>query len=270
MCFAELSMPNDELSQVVVFERTAEDVALVTLNREEARNAVNEHVTQQLGEIVLRIEQDPTLLVAVLTGAGNRAFCAGADLKAISAGKLPELLTEEGGFADFVKRKRSKIWIAAVNGAAMAGGLEIMLACDFAIAADHATFALPEVKRGLIAAAGGLFRLPRAVSKGTAIRMIATGEPIDAVEACSRALVDQVVPRAELRATVLRIAGAIAANAPLAVLESVALARQSNERGEAELWEASLAAQERIVLTEDFIEGPMAFAQKRPPRWLGR
>jgi len=114
------------------------------LNRD-VRNAVNEHATRRLGEIVRKIEEDRTLRVAILTGAGDRAFCAGADLKAISAGKLPELLTKEGGFVDFVMRKRSKIWVAAMNGEAMAAGLEIMLACDFAIAADHATFALPEV-----------------------------------------------------------------------------------------------------------------------------
>ncbi len=263
-------MQESQLRSVVKLERIGEHIAFVTINREEARNAIDGCVTRRMGEVVRTVEEDATFRVAVLTGAGDRAFCAGADLKAISAGKLRELITPDGGLADFVMRKRSKVWIAAVNGAAVAGGLEIMLACDFAIAAEQATFGLPEVKRGLIAAAGGLFRLPRAISMATALRMIATGESIDAWEARSRALVDRVVPSTELRSAALEIAGLIAANAPLAVLESVRIAREAVSRNEGELWEASMAAQERIILTEDFREGPRAFVEKRLPRWLGR
>lgn len=144
----------DESGAVVLLERPEPRIALVTLNRPDARNAINGEVARALQAAVATIEQDPELWVAVLTGAGPHAFCAGADLKAVASGRSQELSTDEGGFAGFVHIKRSKPWIAAAQGHALAGGLEILLACDLAIAAETATFGLPEVKRSLIAAAG--------------------------------------------------------------------------------------------------------------------
>ena len=157
----------------------------------------------------------------MLTGAGPHAFCAGADLKEISAGRGATLSTEKGGFAGFVRAPRRKLWIAAANGHALAGGLELLLACDLAVAAEGATFGLPEVKRSLVAAAGGVFRLPRALPKAVALRMIATGEPISAADALRFGLVNEVVPAGEVLAAALTLAAAVCANAPVAVRESL-------------------------------------------------
>jgi enoyl-CoA hydratase/carnithine racemase len=254
----------------VLFEVAAPRVALVTLNRPEARNAVNGAVARALEEARERVEADGEIWAAVLTGAGPHAFCAGADLKEVSAGRSAELSTEKGGFAGFVRAKRSKLWIAAANGHALAGGLELLLACDLAVAAEGATFGLPEVKRSLVAAAGGVFRLPRALPKAVALRMIATGEPISAADALRFGLLNEVVPAGEVVVAALALAGAVCANAPVAVRESLAVARRAADLDEAALWELSRAAGGRVRETEDFREGPRAFVEKRPPRWTGR
>ena len=169
----------------VLFERAGAHVALVTINRPAARNAVNGAVAQGMEAAVRETEADPAIRAVVLTGAGDAAFCAGADLKEVSAGGGAALWTEGGGFAGFVFAPRTKLWIAAVNGAALAGGTEIALACDLVVAAESASFGLPEVKRGLIAAAGGLYRLPRALPRAIALELIATGGRIDARRAAS-------------------------------------------------------------------------------------
>jgi len=174
-------MGSEAESQDAVLYATPEPhIALVTLNRPAARNAVNGDVAQGLEAALDRTEADPDIRVVVLTGAGPHAFCAGADLKEVSAGNSARLQTERGGFAGFVRRQRNRVWIAAAQGHALAGGLELLMACDMAIAAEQATFGLPEVKRSLVAGAGGVFRLPRALPKALAMQMIATGEPIAA------------------------------------------------------------------------------------------
>ena len=257
-------------TDAVLFELAEPRIALVTINRPEARNAVNGAVAQGLEAAVERVEADPEIWAAVLTGAGPHAFCAGADLKEVSAGRSTALSTERGGFGGFVRAKRGKLWIAAAQGHALAGGLELLLACDLAVAAETATFGLPEVKRSLVAAAGGVFRLPRALPRAIALQMIATGEPIPAARAAGFGLVNEVVPAAEVRAAALALARKICANAPVAVRESLAIARQAADLDEAALWEISRAASTRIRETEDFKEGPRAFVEKRPPRWVGR
>lgn len=254
----------------VLFEVAAPRVALVTINRPEARNAVNGAVALGLEEAVERVEADGELWAAVLTGAGPHAFCAGADLKEVSAGRSASLSTEKGGFAGFVRAPRGKPWIAAAQGHALAGGLELLLACDMAVAAETATFGLPEVKRSLVAAAGGVFRLPRALPKAVALRMIATGEPVPAERAFHFGLVNEVVPAGEVRAAALALAEAVCANAPVAVRESLAIARRAAELDDAAAWDLSRAAGARIRETEDFREGPRAFVEKRAPRWTGR
>ena len=188
------------MTDAVLFEIAEPHVALVTINRPEARNAVNGAVAAGLEAAVERVEADPELWAVVLTGAGPHAFCAGADLKAVSAGQSASLATEKGGFGGFTRAKRTKLWIAAAQGHALAGGLELLLACDLAIAAETATFGLPEVKRSLVAGAGGVFRLPRALPRAIALQMIATGEPIPAARAAHFGLVNEVVPVAEVRA----------------------------------------------------------------------
>jgi len=258
------------MTDAVLFELVEPHIALVTLNRPEARNAVNGAVATALESIVERIEQDPEIWAAILTGAGPHAFCAGADLKEVSSGRSTTISTEKGGFAGFVRAERTKLWIAAAQGHALAGGLELLLACDLAVVAETATLGLPEVKRSLVAAAGGVFRLPRALPKAIALQMIATGEPIPAARAAHFGLVNEVVPAAEVRSSALALARKVCANAPIAVRESLAIARQAADLDQDALWELSRAAGQRIRQTEDFQEGPRAFVGKRPPRWVGR
>lgn len=258
------------MQDVVKFEIVEPRIALVTINRPEARNAVNGAVAAGLEAAVERIEQDQDLWAAVLTGAGPHAFCAGADLKEVAAGNSASLATEKGGFGGFVRAQRTKLWIAAAQGHALAGGLELLLACDLAVAAETATFGLPEVKRSLVAAAGGVFRLPRALPRPIALQMIATGEPITAARAAQFGLVNEVVPATEVQAAALALARKVCSNAPVAVRESLAIAHQAADLDEKALWELSRQAGQRIRETEDFKEGPRAFVEKRPPRWVGR
>jgi enoyl-CoA hydratase/carnithine racemase len=245
-------------------------IALVTINRPEARNAVNGAVAAGLEAAVDRMEADPGLRVAVLTGAGPHAFCAGADLKEVSAGRAGGLSTPKGGFAGFVRARRSKLWIGAAQGHALAGGLEILLSCDLAVVAETATFGLPEVKRSLVAGAGGVFRLPRSIPKAIALEIIATGDPISAARAAQFGLVNAVVAAGEVVPAALALAARVTVNAPVAVRESLGVARQAADLTEAELWDVSAAAFVRVAATDDFQEGPRAFVEKRPARWTGR
>ncbi|MBL6078526.1 enoyl-CoA hydratase/isomerase family protein [Belnapia sp. T18] len=258
------------MSEAVLFEMVEPHVALVTINRPEARNAVNAAVSAGMEAAVDWAEADAEIRVVVLTGAGPHAFCAGADLKEVSAGRSTALAGARYGFGGFVKAPRTKLWIAAAQGHALAGGLELLLACDMAVAAETATFGLPEVKRSLVAAAGGIFRLPRALPKAIAMQMIATGEPIPAALALQHGLVNAVVPQGEVREAALGLARRVTANAPVAVRESLAIARQALVLDDDTLWAMSRSASERIKQTEDFQEGPRAFVEKRPPRWVGR
>ncbi|MBS0641051.1 MAG: enoyl-CoA hydratase-related protein [Acetobacteraceae bacterium] len=253
----------------VLFEVIEPHIALVTLNRPEARNAVNGAVATGLEQAVERMESDPDLWVAILTGNGP-AFSAGADLKEVSSGNGAALSTAKGGFGGFVRAKRSKLWIAAAQGHALAGGLELLLTCDMAVAAETANFGLPEVKRSLVAGAGGVFRLPRAIPKAIAIEIITTGDPIPAPRAAQYGLLNAVVPQNEVLNTALALARRVTVNAPIAVAESLGVARQAYDRPEADLWDICHAAGTRVRQTEDFKEGPRAFVEKRAPRWVGR
>ncbi len=245
-------------------------VAVVTLRRPDARNAINHDVATQLCAAADRIEADPDIWVAVLTGQGGVAFCAGADLKEVSSRGLAGLYTERGGFAGFVRYPREKVWIAAVEGFAVAGGCEIALACDLIVASETSSFALPEVKRGLIAAAGGLFRLPRALPRVIANELIATGDSLPAARAAELGLINRVTAPGAALAEAVDLASRIAGNAPIAVRESLKIARTSYDSDHGALFDLSNARQAVIMATEDFKEGPRAFIEKRPPRWQGR
>jgi len=258
------------LNTVVRLERLDSAILLVEINRPDARNAVNGDVAAGIDMAVRESEDDPEIRVVVLTGAGDRAFCAGADLKALAAGEQQRLRTPLGGFAGFVNYPRSKPWIAAVNGAALAGGCELALACDLIVACDTATFGLPEVRRGLIAAGGGVYRLVRALPRAIAMEAILTGAPISAATAHAAGLISQVVPSSKLKDEAVRIAHQIANNAPLAVKESLGIARQAFDRSDAELAAISQAASSRVIHSEDFDEGARAFIEKRTPNWKGR
>ncbi|OLB46514.1 MAG: enoyl-CoA hydratase [Ktedonobacter sp. 13_2_20CM_53_11] len=257
------------MADEVLYE-VEERIAFITLNRPQARNAVNGAVATAMNDIMHRFESDPEVWVAILTGAGNRAFSAGADLKAMASGEGRLIETQEGGFGGFVRFPRTKPVIAAVNGLALAGGTELVLACDMVIAIEEAEFGLPEVSRGIIAAGGGLFRLPLALPRARAIELILTGERIGAREAYQLGLVNYVVPAAELMPTAKRLAARICANAPLAVRESLDIARSAHELSEAEAWARSAGARTRVMQTADAQEGPRAFAEKREPTWTGR
>jgi crotonobetainyl-CoA hydratase len=257
----------------VLVERD-EHVLVVTLNRPEARNAVNGDLTLGLGTALEEADHDPEIRAVVLTGAGEVSFCAGADLKALSRGEsLNPSGTEAWGFAGIVNHVVSVPVIAAVNGTALGGGTEIVLTADLAVAATTARFGLPEVTRGLIAAAGGLIRLPRQLPTKVAMQLILTGEPIDAETALRWGLVNAVVPAEQVLPEALALAHRIAANAPLAVQASKRVARGITGGAipdEADAWAASNDEIAALMSSEDAIEGPTAFAEKRTPQWKGR
>lgn len=242
--------------------------ALITLNRPDARNAVNQELAEALEEAIDRFEGDGDLWTAVLTGVPP-VFSAGADLKAVSAGGA-RLGTKRGGFGGFVLRERTKPVIAAVDGPALAGGCELVLACDVVVASTNARFGLPEVKRSLAAAAGGLARLPRKLPPNIAMEMILTGDPISAERAAEFGLVNRLCEPGEAVSTALALAEAINTNAPLAVRASKRLATETPAMTDRDAMKAASAAMAELSKTEDFREGPLAFIEKRPPKWQGR
>ncbi len=250
---------------VVLSERRGA-VEVLTLNRPEARNAIDGDVAEALEAALDAVEADAGVSAVVLTGAPP-VFSAGADLKKISGREGRRFYTARGGFAGFVNRDFPKPVIAAVNGPAMAGGFEIVLACDLVVAADGAVFGLPEVRRGLFAAAGGLVRLPRRVPLPLAMEVALTGAPVSAERAFAAGLVNRLVPADRVVEEARELADAIAANAPLAVRNSRTLVREAAELSEREAWERNLALAAEVMAHPDAREGPLAFAEKRPPRW---
>ena len=248
-------------------------VLIVTINRPEARNAVNAAVHVGLGEALERAEQDRDIRVVILTGAGDQAFCAGADLKAISRGERiePEDKAQRAwGFAGVVQHPISKPVIAAVNGFALGGGTELALYCDLVVAADHAQFGLPEVKRGIYAAAGGAFRLAQQIPVKLAMEYLLTGEPFTAQRALELGFANRVVPLDRLMETALDLAARIEVNAPLSVQASKRLARGIAEGAIAsddDFWVANRREGTVVMRSQDAREGPLAFAQKRAPSW---
>ena len=247
----------------------ADHIGVITIDRPEARNAVNGDVASGIETAIDELEADEDTWVGIITGEGS-AFCAGADLKAVASGDSAGLSTKRGGFGGFVARERAKPVIAAVNGHALAGGCEILLACDMAVVADGVKIGLPEVKRSLVAAAGGLFRLPQAVGPALAAEMILTGDPITADQALAAGLVNRVVPADEVMAEATALAQRIAVNAPLAVQASRDVMLQASLGDEADLFRASGMKMRDLSTTEDFAEGPLAFIEKRAPNWKGR
>lgn len=244
-------------------------LAIITLNRPEARNAINGVMATGIESALDRFEGDPDIWVAILA-ANGKAFCAGADLKEINAGNGNKLGTEKGGFAGIVKRERTKPLIAAITGSALAGGTEIALSCDMIVCADTTNFGLPEVKRSLAAAAGGLFRLPRIIGMPTALEVILTGDPLPSQRAYELGMVNRVVPEADVMDEATKLADRIIANAPLAVQASRKVAAAALTDDDDALWQASGRAFAGLVGTEDFKEGPLAFIEKRAPVWKGR
>jgi crotonobetainyl-CoA hydratase len=249
-------------------------VMIVTLNRPRALNAVNAAMTRAVADALERADNDREIRALIITGSGQRAFCAGADLKAVARG---EQLTPPGyerfGFAGYVAHFIRKPTIAAVNGFALGGGTEIALASDLVIAAESAAFGLPEVTRGIFAAAGGAFRLPQQLPWKIGLELLFTGDPIDAATAQRHGLVNRVVPDEQVLPAAIALAQRIAQNAPLSVQASKQLAYGAlDDRlpGEDDRWAQNNAVTEWLMSSEDAKEGPLAFAEKRQPVWQGR
>jgi len=239
-------------------------IEILTINRPEARNAINRATAIALGDALDEIEQDKDVWVVILTAAGDKAFSAGMDLKAFATGEFP--ITDKG-FGGITKRAFPKPIIAACNGSALAGGFEIMLSCDLVVTADHAKFGIPEVSRGLIAGAGGLIRLGKRVPQTVALELALTGQPMDAARALSVGLVNRVVPAAQLMAEAIALAETIAKNAPPAVRVSKSVMLQAAELSEEAAWAINDAAFGEIGASPDAMEGAIAFAEKREPNW---
>jgi crotonobetainyl-CoA hydratase len=258
---------------LVLVERVGR-VAVLTLNRPQSRNAINAAITVAMADAIDAAEADDDVWVLVITGSGDRSFCSGADLKEVATGPPPVEPDagpprELGGFAAITGRTFVKPVIAAVNGTALGGGTEICLACDLVVADEHATFGLPEVRRGLFAGAMGLERLPRRIPPAIAMELILTGQAIDAARALQLGLINRVVAKGTCVGAAVELAGVICEGAPLAVRYSKAVARASISIGE-ETAAAELRQLRRAIFTsDDFREGPKAFAEKRPPTWTG-
>ncbi len=244
-------------------------IATITLDRPEARNAINGEMANGIERALDRYEEDDALWAAILKANGP-VFCAGADLKEVAAGNVFSLATAKGGFAGITKRERTKPLIAAVIGSALAGGTEIALSCDMIVCSNETNFGLPEVKRSLVAAAGGLFRLPRAIGMAPALEVIMTGDPLSARRAYELGMVNKVVPEARVVEEALKLAERVATNAPLAVQASRRIAVRAFMDEDETLWRAGYEASAAIMKTEDFKEGPRAFIEKRAPIWQGK
>jgi enoyl-CoA hydratase len=243
------------------------NVLLITLNRPEARNAVDVALAQGIAAALDELDRDDGLSVGVLTGAG-KGFCAGMDLKAFVTGERPWV--SDRGFAGIVRRGPVKPLIAAVEGFAVAGGLEVALACDLIVAARGAKLGIPEVKRSLVAAGGALLRLPRRIPYHVAMELALTGEPIAAERAFDLGLVNRLTEPGGAVEAALELAGSIAVNAPLALVASKRILEEQWEWSRTDMWDAQTAISEPVFSSEDAREGATAFAEKRPPVWRGR
>jgi enoyl-CoA hydratase len=244
-------------------------VALITIDRADARNAVNGAVASGLEAAVERLEADGELWAGVIAARGP-VFSAGADLKEIAAGRAASLATERGGFAGITRLERSKPLIAAVDAPALAGGCEIVLSCDLVVASTAASFGIPEVKRALVAGAGGLFRLPRVLPPNAAMQLALTGNPITAERAFALGMVNELCAPGEAVDAALALAEQVCANAPRAVQASRELVLRGAHADDAAAWEMTDAAMIEVMRGEDFREGPRAFIEKRAPVWTGR
>jgi len=249
-----------------VLTEVEDGVLIVTMNRPEAKNAMNKAQAEGIAAAMDRLEADGDLRCAILTGAGG-TFCSGMDLKGFLRGERPSI--EGRGFGGLSEWTPSKPLIAAVDGYALAGGLELAISCDLIVANGAAKFGIPEAKRGLAAAAGGLIKLPRQIPPRIAMELALTGDFIDAKRAYDLGLVNRVVEGPSIEGA-KELARAIAANGPLALIASKAVIRQSHTWSDEEMWQKQNAHTMAVFVSEDAREGSLAFAEKRKPNWQGK
>ncbi len=261
-------MTTDTQAQDEVVRYTQDGgVAVITLNRPSQKNAINLAVTHRMVEILQDFDSRSDLSVAIITGAGG-VFCAGMDLKAFLKGERPSI--PEYGFAGITQKPPRKPVIAAVEGYALAGGFEIVLSCDLVVAARGARFGVPEVKRGLVAAAGGLVRLPRKIAPQIAMEYLLTGDMLDADRAYGLGLVNILTEDGGALEGALGLAKRISANGPLAVAMTKQVIDYSRRWSEDEWYLAQREMSQPVFTSEDAKEGARAFAEKRAPQWQGR
>jgi enoyl-CoA hydratase len=254
------------MSDEVLVEQSGR-VTIITINRPQARNAINHAVSAAVADALDDLDTREDLTVGIITGAGG-TFSSGMDLKAFLAG---ENVTVPGrGLAGLCQRPPAKPLIAAVEGWALAGGCEVALACDLIVAADDAKFGIPEAKRGLVAGAGGLVRLPRRIPAGIAMELALTGDPLPAADAHRLGLVNQLTAPGQALAGALALAGRIAMNGPLAVAAAKQIITQQADWSMAEVWEKQEPLMRPAFESQDAREGALAFAEKRAPVWTGR
>ena len=255
------------MSDEVLTERR-DNVLIITLNRPEARNAVNEGLAKGVAAAIDELDSDDSLWVGIITGAGG-TFCSGMDLKGFLRGENPTVPGR--GFAGLTQAPPRKPLIAAVEGWALAGGCEVVLSCDLIVASREAKFGIPEVKRGLVAGAGGLLRLPKRIPYHLAMEFAITGEPVDAETAKSYGLVNRLADPGKALDVALELAALVSANGPLAVATTKEIVRKaSSDWTEDEAWAKQGELLPPVFASEDAREGATAFAEKRPPVWKGR
>ena len=257
-----------ELTEAVTFQQQGH-YAVITINRPQARNAVNGAVANGIEAGLDRLEENDDLWVGIITGVPP-VFCAGADLKEINSGNAGALQTKRGGFGGITTRQREKPMIAAVDGPALAGGTEITLACDLIVASRSATFGVPEVKRSLVAAAGGLFRLGRKIPLNIAMECALTGDPISAERAAHFGLVNILCDEGQALTEATTLADRVCANAPIAVRESRKVVLEATNADDEVGWRMSMEGMAKAMSSADFSEGLTAFIEKRPPNWTGK
>jgi enoyl-CoA hydratase len=250
-----------------VLTEPRDGVLIITINRPEAKNSVNTAVAEGIAAAVEELETSEDLRVGVLTGAGG-TFCSGMDLKAFLEGESP--FVEGRGFGGITQRPPRKPMIAAVEGWAVAGGFELLLACDLVVAGQGARFGVPEVKRALVAGAGAALMLTERLPYAVALELLLTGEPIDAARAHALGLLNRVVDDGGALDEALALAATIAANGPLAVAVTKQIARSARDWTTAEGWEKQDALMQEVFLSDDAREGATAFAEKRAPVWTGK
>ncbi|HEX4010342.1 MAG TPA: crotonase/enoyl-CoA hydratase family protein [Solirubrobacteraceae bacterium] len=254
-------------SEPAVLTERRERVLVLTINRPDQRNAINAAVAQGIAAALDELDADGQLSVGVVTGAG-KGFSAGMDLKAFVTGERP--WAGDRGFAGITQRAAAKPLIAAVEGFAVAGGLEVALACDLIVAAKGARLGIPEVKRSLVAAAGGMLRLPRMLPRNVAMELALTGDPMTADRAHELGLVNRLTEPGEALDAALELAIAIAQNGPLALAATKRILTESADWPDSEFFARQQAIVEAVMASEDAREGATAFAEKRPPVWTGR